>query len=506
MLTKLFIRIVFSISFCGLFLAPLKSDAQNFPKQPEPWRDAYDISLAGFEFSHPMTVSNRDELEILKQRISDNIEPQKTAYEQLISEAAIQLDFTPDPPSTMHIMGGYEPNSNLDEMRDWLWRNCHAAYTCALAYTFTDDVIYAEKAKEILMDWANTNTTFSGNDSGLQLGSWFSPMLYAADLIYNYPGWEEAEKTTFKNWWRNNCLLVGDVIDVMRRKDNNWKDAGLLGVLSAAVVLEDTLLLKEGLIQLKSYFYSRTDDYVRIPGSGWKIRNDANVVYLPREVIRNDGRSGLTYTAYALTTMTQCLEIARYAGFNYWNNSTQEGATIKELIEQYFKWDIENETFPWNSNPKKSSKRRNCYELANIHFELDSPMKEWIKNNRPIKGREGDEYITLTKGDLYKVTTDLSEQNMPEAAFHLSQNYPNPFNNGTNIRFEIQQSEKVSIIIYNSLGQVVKELANKIYSPGGHNVYWDASNKYNSKVGNGIYFYKLAAGKYSTTKAMIVLK
>jgi len=151
-------------------------------------------------------------------------------------------------------------------------------------------------------------------------------MLYAADLIYDYKNWAETERDIFKSWWRNNCLNDGAVLDVMRSKDNNWKDAGILGVMSAAVVLEDTLLLKEGIIQLMSYFYNRTDENVRLPGQGWKIKKDVNGVYLPREVARNDGRSGLTYTAYSLTTMVQAIEIARYTGFNFWEKKTEEGA------------------------------------------------------------------------------------------------------------------------------------------------------------------------------------
>ena len=79
--------------------------------------------------------------------------------------------------------------------------------------------------------------------------------------------------------------------------------------MTASVILEDTLLLKESLVQMKSYFFNRTDDYVKIKGPHWKIRKDYKGIYLPREVVRNDGSSGLTYTAYALTTMSQCFGI-----------------------------------------------------------------------------------------------------------------------------------------------------------------------------------------------------
>jgi hypothetical protein len=99
--------------------------------------------------------------------------------------------------------------------------------------------------------------------------------------------------------------------------------------------------------------------------------------------------------------MVQCLEIARYAGFNFWKHETQDGASLKDLIEQYFAWDIKNESFPWNTRPKKSDKRRNCYELAYVHLDISSEIKDWVKSQWPsMVGREGDEYCTLNKGDI----------------------------------------------------------------------------------------------------------
>lgn len=375
--------------------------AQPFPKSPQPWHEDYNISLKNFEFKHPMTVINQEDLATVKNRIQNRIEPQYSAYQNLIDQAESQLSFVPDPPNQMTIMGGYEPNSNLSEMRDWLWRNSHAAYTCGLAYAYSGESKYAEKAIEVLMKWANKGTEFDGNDSGLQLGSWFSPMLYAADLIHHYEGWAQADRDKFKSWWQQNCLIRGEVLDVMRRKDNNWKDAGVLGTLSAAVVLEDTLYLKEAIIQLMSYFYKRTDNWVQIEGTGWKIESDNNGVYLPREVVRNDGRSGLTYTAYALTTMVQCLEIARYAGFNFWHKQTPDGVGLVDVINQYFRWDKLGESFPWHNSPNKSDKRENCYELANTFLDVLPELKTYVMDNWPVlTGREGDEYCSLNKGDL----------------------------------------------------------------------------------------------------------
>jgi hypothetical protein len=382
-------------------------------------------------------------------------------------------------------------------MRDWLWRNCHAAYTCGLVYALTDETRYADKALEVMMDWAKTYTTFTGGDRGLQLGSWFSQILYAADLIWDYPGFSSDDKEQLRKWVRNKWLDEGDVLDVMRRKDNNWKDAGMLGTMSAAVILEDTLLLKESLVQLRSYFFTRTDDYVNIKGPHWKIAKDIIGVYLPREVVRNEGSSGLTYTAYALTTMSQCLEIARYAGHNYWHYATEDGVTIQDVIEQYYTWDILNQPFSWHTSPKKTSKRRNCYELANTHFELSDEMKEWIKNNRPLNGREGDEYITLTKGTTITITSNDDHDRTMLVGLSLDQNYPNPFSPITRITFSLPNRNFTMLSIYNSTGQLVVKLVNREMETGTYTMNFDASG-----LPFGNYFCQLQSGESTVVKIM----
>lgn len=345
------------------------------------------VDLNRIFFSHPMTVINRDELSVVKELIAKNINPQAIAFQNLIADADEALQFIPDPPANMNIMSSYELGNNLQEMRAWLWKNCHAAYCSALAYVYSGKIDYADKSIEILNAWARKATVFYGAECGLQLGSYFTPMLYAADLLSDYPGWNEWDQTAFKEWWRKNCLV--HTREVMYSRDNDWKDAGILGVLAGAVVLEDPTLFYEALVELASYSYG-----------DWKLKRSNNTVYLPREVHRNSGRNGITYTNYAFTCLVQALEIARYAGFNFWNLKTTGGATLKEAIESLFKWDVLGEPFPWNSNPSRRINRKNTYEIANNHFQLIPEIHSWLKANRPVNGIQGDEYVTLNKGDI----------------------------------------------------------------------------------------------------------
>ena len=85
--------------------------------------------------------------------------------------------------------------------------------------------------------------------------------------------------------------------------------------------------------------------------------------------------------------------------------------------------------------------------------------------------------------------------------FNLAQNYPNPFNPETVIRYSIPKAEKVSIVVYNLLGEKVARLIDERIQAGVHTVSWDASN-----MASGIYFYRLQAGDFVQTRKMVLLK
>ncbi len=85
--------------------------------------------------------------------------------------------------------------------------------------------------------------------------------------------------------------------------------------------------------------------------------------------------------------------------------------------------------------------------------------------------------------------------------FELSQNYPNPFNPSTLIKFSIPKSNKVTLKVYNLLGQEVKTLINREMNAGTYEVKFNAS-----QLASGIYFYTINAGNFTSTKKMMLLK
>ena len=91
--------------------------------------------------------------------------------------------------------------------------------------------------------------------------------------------------------------------------------------------------------------------------------------------------------------------------------------------------------------------------------------------------------------------------------YSLKQNYPNPFNPSTNITFSLKAEARVTLSIYNVLGEKAASLINDAeMNAGEHNIKFDASN-----MPTGIYIYTLEArgtdgSNFSSSRKMILLK
>lgn len=90
--------------------------------------------------------------------------------------------------------------------------------------------------------------------------------------------------------------------------------------------------------------------------------------------------------------------------------------------------------------------------------------------------------------------------NLPNE-FSVSQNYPNPFNPTTTIKYAIPKSSRVKLLVYNSLGEEMKELINEFKSPGEYEVKFEAEN-----LPSGVYFYIITSGNNTITRKMLLLK
>ncbi len=97
--------------------------------------------------------------------------------------------------------------------------------------------------------------------------------------------------------------------------------------------------------------------------------------------------------------------------------------------------------------------------------------------------------------------TGINDNPGDPGTLKLEQNYPNPFNPSTIIKFTIAENEKVSLKIFNVLGELVSVLTNKEYNKGNYQVEFNGS-----RFSTGVYFYELTAGNMREVKKLTILK
>jgi hypothetical protein len=123
-----------------------------------------------------------------------------------------------------------------------------------------------------------------------------------------------------------------------------------------------------------------------------------------------------------------------------------------------------------------------------------------------IQCLSNDAFIFFVDDVLVTGGSPNDDPNAPVVATVLNDNYPNPFNPETTISYSVKEASPVTIEIYNVKGQLVKTLVNDTKDAGNHTVVWRGVDNSNRSVSSGVYYYKMTAGKYSSTKKMILMK
>jgi hypothetical protein len=131
-------------------------------------------------------------------------------------------------------------------------------------------------------------------------------------------------------------------------------------------------------------------------------------------------------------------------------------------------------------------------------YLLDSTWKVFNPNAVNLRVIEYTGASGFQELDLDVVTPD---------DYVLEQNYPNPFNPSTTIRFSLPVDKKISLKVYDILGNEVKTLlGSEELAKGAYEVTWDGTNNFGSRVASGTYIYTLKYGNFSKSMKMTLLK
>ena len=158
----------------------------------------------------------------------------------------------------------------------------------------------------------------------------------------------------------------------------------------------------------------------------------------------------------------------------------------------------------WNAEPEGFSNFAYRVRFVGQDAARSFPKNPW---NMPLDTWTNTEVKSDQETDPFTSYTAIDDEIAVPKTYALLQNYPNPFNPTTTIPFTLAKSGKVTLSIYNVLGQKVRTLLNnEIASAGTHVVKWDGLDNTGSRAASGVYFYKIQSGKFSAVQKMILMK
>lgn len=117
-------------------------------------------------------------------------------------------------------------------------------------------------------------------------------------------------------------------------------------------------------------------------------------------------------------------------------------------------------------------------------------------------------YLCAFDGKIYRFKSTVSPINRihPDSPteFYLGQNFPNPFNGETVIPFYLNGDNFVQLYIYDIQGKRVHTLIDQNLSGGNHQIRWNGSSDFNSRVSSGLYFYQLVLNQEIADKKQLL--
>jgi hypothetical protein len=182
------------------------------------------------------------------------------------------------------------------------------------------------------------------------------------------------------------------------------------------------------------------------------------------------------------------------------------GFSIKDGV--HLEWKTATELNNYGFEVERSIDQQNFEKAAFIQGNGNSNVSnDYSYTDRPLGS--GRIFYRLKQIDFngnYEYSNSIEVDLGQPKNYSLSQNHPNPFNPSTNIEFALPVEAKVSIKIFNTIGQEIAEIVNENFISGSNRVTFDARN-----LSSGIYYYTINAkgvdgSNFITSKKMILMK
>ncbi len=151
--------------------------------------------------------------------------------------------------------------------------------------------------------------------------------------------------------------------------------------------------------------------------------------------------------------------------------------------------------------------------LMFLRFQGSAPSEPLSGYTGPVLDLGGAEIQTLElvspdgrRIEAMPTGANNGDDNTLPSTYALDQNYPNPFNPSTQISFSLPSAGAVKLTVHNVMGEVVRTLIDRRMNAGRYTMEWNGKNDSHQSVASGIYFYRIYAGDFTSTRKMMLVK
>lgn len=380
------------------------------------------LPAAGLAGPNPRVYLNAAEIAAIKAKVSAGQEPWKSAYAKMKSDADAALNqaalsvtksgstshdyYTmkpynwannmPSPCGATHCDGRINPKADRADYEASM-KVSAAVRALGLGYAFTGDARYADKAIALLRVWALDAATYMSpkvfNSQAIEQFVSFPGLFYGADLIWNYPGWNAAEKTAFAAWTK---AFTTDAAG--RTYPANWDSWRQAFVASGAALIGDAALMNSAWAAFKADVAKKIDPTGRMP--------------------QETGRTlSLDYSIYAINAMTQVAEIARHNGVDLYGYSSGS-RNLERAWDFHTPYLINPGGWPYEQIKAYNKDGVAIWELAYMRTKNPEYLKVINKYGRPMFEKRTMGPTTLTHSLATSGGGDVS-QTAPSAPSNL---------------------------------------------------------------------------------------
>jgi hypothetical protein len=287
--------------------------------------------------------------------------------------------------------------------------------------------------------------------------------------------------------------------DMYPRRSNGTTGDGLVDIRDIQVCLDS--LLTAG--------WDPTRDWLTTPSSPlFKVGSGASL-------------AGVVNASIPMSTTDSCYIQMTYTGSRFWLKNTDQikGMQVLLYVKNPVAIDTADIIFP--------RAKMMTADVKSVGKEVSIIL--WNSTNTPIEPGDSTIFrlpVQLAENNIDSIKVMISTgannnvsmigskqtdiRNMIPSNWVLYQNYPNPFNPSTTIEFDVPEITgkipRVAVQIFNILGQKVTTMERDIHDAGRYSIKWNGVSENGTRIASGVYFYRLLAGDYTSTKKMIMMK